>query len=468
MREYQIKIDPFPFIALQELRMEQEINKHGKAWIAMRIKDEWKNAYMNALLEETWVKIMAKGEDEDSSSDLYAVMFCGLVTDYSFSLDGYETLFRLKVTSGSIRMDRASHFRIFQNEDSLCEGIYRQLTDCYSEGRIVCMEGNQDKTDGVVVQYEETDWEFLKRLASKTGRYLVPDATGKGAGCTVGLPMGVQRTLPKEKIKIKFDREEYMQKVCNGMRTLQAADMQEFMISIREIWRIGDSVWYQGKNYFVWKICTEYERAECIHTYYLRTKEAIRTVPAAHQGISGCSFHAAVTDVRQDKVQIAVDQDEWGARDGKKWFLFSTVYSSGDGTGWYCMPEIGDSVRLYVPEKEEGSFVISAVHKETDRARQNPDYKSWKTKYGKEILFTPNGILITNNQGMMVEMDDSEGITIASDRDIVIEAEDNLTISSANASLLIAAEDVLQVKQGGTSMTLDKDIIFTGGEFRIQ
>lgn len=125
-------------------------------------------------------------------------------------------------------------------------------------------------------------------------------------------------------------------------------------------------------------------------------------------------------------------------------------------------------MRLYVPGKEEESFVISAVHKETDSARQNPDYKSWKTKYGKEILFTPGAILITNNQGMMVEMDDKDGITIASDRDIVIEAEDNLTIASANASLLIAAEDTLQIKQGGTSMTLDKDIIFTGGEFRIQ
>ena len=177
---------------------------------------------------------------------------------------------------------------------------------------------------------------------------------------------------------------------------------------------------------------------------------------------------ATVMDVKRDKVQIEVEQDEWGAADGKKWFLFSTVYSSGDGTGWYCMPEIGDSVRLYVPEKEEDAFVISAVHKETDSARQNPDCKSWKTKYGKEILFTPNSILLTNNQGMMVEMDDEEGITIASDRNITIEAEENLTVSSANASLLVAAEKVLQVKQGGTAMTLEKDIVFTGGEFRIQ
>ena len=40
--------------------------------------------------------------------------------------------------------------------------------------------------------------------------------------------------------------------------------------------------------------------------------------------------------------------------------------------------------------------------------------------------------------------------------------------SGRNASLLIAAKDKVQVRQGSTSMTLDGDIYFTGGEFRIQ
>lgn len=132
------------------------------------------------------------------------------------------------------------------------------------------------------------------------------------------------------------------------------------------------------------------------------------------------------------------------------------------------MPEIGDCVRLYIPEREEDSFVLSAVHKETDTARQDPDRKSFRTKYGKEILFTPEAILLTNNQGMRLEMNDKEGITISSDKDVVIDAKDNLTISSANASLMIAAKDKVQVRQGSTSMTLDGDIYFTGGEFRIQ
>ena len=175
-----------------------------------------------------------------------------------------------------------------------------------------------------------------------------------------------------------------------------------------------------------------------------------------------------VMAVQNDKVQIEIDNDEWKAHDGRKWFIYSTVYSSPDGTGWYCMPEAGDKVRLFVPLTEEESFVISSVHKETDAVRQNPDYKSLKTKYGKEILFTPDTILLTNNHGMMVELNDNEALTTPSDKEIMIQADENLTVSSNSASLLIAADDMVQVKQGGTTLTLNDDILFTGGEFRIQ
>ena len=123
---------------------------------------------------------------------------------------------------------------------------------------------------------------------------------------------------------------------------------------------------------------------------------------------------------------------------------------------------------MYVPDHENRCLVISSVHKETDSARQDPDHKSFKTKYGKEILFTPDSILITNNQGMTIEMNDQEGISMTSDKDILIQADGEMTIASGSASLLMAAEEILQVRQGGTTMTLSDDIYFTGGEFRIQ
>ena len=466
MRDYQIKIEPFEYIALQELEIYKTLNEHATADVTMRIKDEWKEEYMGILAGETWVSIT--GIEKADAGEINAVLFNGIVTGYSFRQDGYETLMKLNITSGTILMDLKQHFRVFQREEALCTGIHQKIAAAYLNNQVLCMEGEQDKTEGVLVQFQETDWEFLKRLAGRTGLYLVPDALKKGTGYTIGLPEGTKRTIETDKLQTLLDFGEYMEKSRNGMTSLQSADMVELVIESREIFQLGDVITYNGKEYFICKIQTSYQDAECIHKYFLRTKEALKVLPTENKALQGCSFDAVITDVSKDKVQVDIMQDEWKAADGKKWFLYSTVYSSADGTGWYCMPEIGDSVRFYVPDKSENSFILSAVHKETDSARQNPDYKSLKTKYGKEILFTPDSILMTNNNGMMVELNDNEGITLTSDKDIVIQADENLTISSASASLLIAADDKVQVKQGGTTMTLSDDIYFTGGEFRIQ
>ncbi len=466
MRDYQIKIEPFEYIALQNLEIKRTINEHAKATLIMRIKDEWKEKYMGILAEVTWVRIT--GVDKDDAGEINAVMFNGIVTGYSFCQDGYETLMKLNITSGTILMDLKQHFRVFQREETLCTDIHRKIAAEYPDSKVLSMEGEQDKAKGVLIQFQETDWEFLKRLTSRTGLYLVPDALKKGVRYTIGLPKGTEKTVETDKIQINLDFSEYMEKSHNGMISLQSADMMELVIDSREIFQLGDIIFYNGKEYFICKIVTSYQGAECMHKYFLRTKEALKVLPIENKTLQGCSFDAVITDVSKDKVQVEIMQDEWKAANGKKWFLYSTVYSSADGTGWYCMPEIGDSVRLYIPNKSENSFIISAVHKETDSARQNPDFKSLKTKYGKEILFTPDAILMTNNNGMLVELNDSEGITIASDKDVVIQADENLTISSMSASLLIAADDKVQVKQGGTTMTLSDDIFFTGGEFRIQ
>ena len=65
--------------------------------------------------------------------------------------------------------------------------------------------------------------------------------------------------------------------------------------------------------------------------------------------------------VRADVVRVSLRTD--ARKETGKWFSFSTVYSSPDGSGWYCMPEPGDEIRLYFPtEQEKHGYVISAVH----------------------------------------------------------------------------------------------------------
>ena len=77
-------------------------------------------------------------------------------------------------------------------------------------------------------------------------------------------------------------------------------------------------------------------------------------------------------------------------------------------------------------------------------------------KQGKEVLFTPTSLVITNNKGMSVEINDDEGITIISDKDITLKAEQDIMISSATDNIDIVAPEGINIIQGESEETLHK------------
>lgn len=133
------------------------------------------------------------------------------------------------------------------------------------------------------------------------------------------------------------------------------------------------------------------------------------------------------------------------------------------------MPEEGDTVRLHIPQMTEAeAYVISAVHMENAQHRQDPDVKSLKTIHGKEVRFTPDSIVMTNNNGMSISIVDQQGISIVSDRHITVAAVENLWVSSDHGAIVVAGEKAVKINQGGASVTVEEDIIYTGGKMRMQ
>ena len=169
-------------------------------------------------------------------------------------------------------------------------------------------------------------------------------------------------------------------------------------------------------------------------------------------------------------MQVKLIGDENTQQDINIWYPYATVYSTPDGTGWYCMPELGDRVRLVIPQQQEReAFVVSSVHVETNSAdRSNPSHKSFKSKYQKEVRFTPDSIVITNNKGTRIELTDREGIHIVSGHSIMLEAAEDILLNSDTGSMIIAGDASVNLRQKGTSIQLDKEISFIGGNLKIQ
>ena len=122
-----------------------------------------------------------------------------------------------------------------------------------------------------------------------------------------------------------------------------------------------------------------------------------------NEKISGVTLFGKVLDVKEEKVKLEILEDENKARSGACWFTYATVYSSSDMAGWYCMPEIGDRVRICFPtENEQEAYVANAYHEADAAYRRKPECKSWRNREGKEIRLSRIFIWTGNQTGMHI------------------------------------------------------------------
>ena len=465
MREYNITTAPVAFLDILELRQEEEINQHGRMIISGHISDDQEEEYLGLLTGKVWETVQAVGMDGEVKT-----LFTGIVTDFSVSVLNDQRKLTLELMTGSILMDEKKHFRSYQDPSVTYEQIFRETAAGYADSSVSFSKPYSEAPGELVLQYEETDWDFLKRLAGRSHQFLVPDSRMKGVRIYYSIPQGMPFEIPAgSRYTIRKDLGGYRNKICQGM-AVSEADCMEYIIQCREPHRIGDYTSLYGMKCYIFKIQSRYEGGELLHCCYLKREKGIEVPEICNKEMAGCALDARITKVKEDKVQVSLLGDENAHQTINIWYPYATVYSTPDGTGWYCMPEPGDMVRLMIPQHQErDAFVASSVHVETDSPdRKDPSHKVFKSRYQKEVRFTPDSIVITNNKGTRIELTDAEGIHIVSAHSIMLEAAEDLTIASDTGSLIVAGDSFVNFRQKGTSIQLDNGISFIGGNLKIQ
>ena len=466
MKDYNIFSTPLTFLSIQEIQMKEEVNEHGTMTITGFIEDEMEENYLHLLTGDVWERVEKVGKDGERQT-----LFWGIVTDFSINSEYHQKQMTLKISSGSWLLDQEKHFRTYQDSTVTYEDIFRKISGGYPDADVRFNSSLADAEGKLILQYYETDWQFLKRLASRKHKFLTAESCMKGAKFSFDLPKGQKAEIQEhKKYMVKKELDEYRRKKNGGLTSLHEEDSLVYMVTCRENHRLGDCMTIQGRTLFIYKIESRLAGGEMLHECYLKSTAGMEVLEVRQNEMAGASLDGIVRKVKEDQVQVVIIKDENKQQDINIWYPYATVYSTSDGTGWYCMPEPGDMVRLTIPGKEEKeAFVTSSVHMETDSAdRKDPNVKSFKSKYQKEVRFTPDSIVITNNQGTKIELTDAEGINIVSAHSVMLEAAEDMTISSDTGSLIVAGTSSVNLKQGGTAINMDKGITFTGGELKVQ
>lgn len=430
-----ITISGIKYNKLCALKITQSVNNHAQAEFVCQMPVDQGEEFVNRANGNTMltIKTSAKGQ--------HPVLFCGTVASAGIDKTGGYGLVSVILLSTSHRLDLKQENKTFQNTSMTFGDIMNKVID----GNGMVNVTVTDKPIGnFILQYQETDWNFIRRMASQLQAPVFPNVHTAKPEISVGVPQG-RGTVTLT--KVEYNGAAGM---SNGSASMS--------VTALEYCYLGEKINVNGTTSTVSSAVSVFSDARLVTTYGLGKQESFVQTPFFNQKSSGRMFLGEVQAVKGDKVQVhftEIDSSYDGG--GTQWFPYSTAYASSDGSGFYCMPEVGDTVRVFMPSNnEKDAFASGSVNK---NPQENTRNKSWKAPGGKEILLTDDGIyIICEKEKVYINLTKENGIEIRSNKRIEVTSEEGVSIQSGK-NIFLSADNKINMEVGNSSVLIDKNQI---------
>ncbi|WP_297423988.1 phage baseplate assembly protein V [Clostridium sp.] len=461
-----ILVLPYKFEKITKLNITREINEHAKLYISGVIYDEDVDKYVEVAEDDESIKVSVK-DYEGNITDLFE----GIVTSISINATDDVRVLEVEALSRTILMDIEKKSRTFQNENNTYEDVFNQINSGYSSAQVFDAVTNEAKIDKLIAQYHETDWELIKRLSSHFNGGVVAECQLTEIKYSLGAS-GDRKdyNIDEFNYSIKKGLQEYRIKSSNENYDLDNINLISYEIATNRIMNLYSKVKFKERSLCVYRCEIEMVNGELLNKYTLRDEKGMKVRKIYNNKLVGMSLNGSILDTKNDVVKVNLDIDGNQDKAAARWFPYSTVYSSEDGTGWYCMPEIGDAVRLYFPDHEEkNSYVISSVNLKSKKSekRSNPDDKNIGTKYRKQIIMKPGEVDIIANENLLMRMTDAGGIEVKSDKKIIFDAKDDIEITG-KAKIIIQGDTSIDLNQASANININDNVTASGAKVKIE
>lgn len=434
-------------VSIRKVEITQEPGEHARLYVEAVLDSEMEENDFHGI--EQQVSLLYQNEITAG------ILFSGFLDQIALDKEADEWILYLEAWDATRQMDLERRNRTFQNPQMMISELVTEVMSAYQNADYM-IHVPDEPINQLVIQYEETDWEFLKRFFSKYHVALYPDTSYPVIRFQMGLPPAPEdwrwEELPYE-ITQNFNWLEMMKE--NGFEELLGAQSVSYQLENYDIAVLGSQIIYKGASWYLASVRRYLSDGNLKNKYCLKQQEGLSTAPYFNQRITGISIDGTVSAVQRDKVQVTMEIDAGGNAANNYWFPFSTVASSSDGSGWYCMPEQGESVRVYFPvDDEKEGYVITNIKSHEPEAGNavdpmgNPNVRSIATEQNNQVQFTETGVVIAAG--------DSQGsVMINKDGSVVLDGLENITISAAESIQIMAQKDVILTSQTAIKLTCD-------------
>ncbi|MCI9072661.1 MAG: hypothetical protein HFH80_07615, partial [Lachnospiraceae bacterium] len=414
-------------IGVEAFTLDASFNHHVSVELTLIAEEEKIESAIHGTADCDGIEVYEEGREK--------LLFAGKIVDVKMVKD--RGLCGLKVKALSYTMDwgLVPVSQSFLNLDA----TYRQVMDKVLENQPDA-EIKDCVTKGAVIpdfllQYEESDWDFLVRLASSFGTFLVPDCRSDHGRAYFGIPdLGDEYVLDVEDYQETKDMDGYYRIGC--MLGILSQEHMGWEVTAEKDLSLGQKVRFKGISTVVTHIYYHTVDGELVRSYRLNRRKGVVCPPQKNPHIFGMSIPATVKERSGNCVRVHFHIDpEYDTSPHVKYFTYAI-----ESSFIYCMPEVGSQVHIYFPSDDErDAMAVHAVRVDGAQASgssgsyaQKPDFKSFSNVNGAELLLAPSYASMSADQQKETSVSlDVNGCVEIKGKNIELHTEKNLSVGEA-------------------------------------
>ena len=462
---------------IQEFVLDENINEHQKLEIQLEM-DEEQRKNLERVIEKEDVGIEIELANADK--DVKRKVFIGIV-DYFEILDygSYGCRILMRAFSKSVLFDRKNEkkYRVFQDRNLMFSDIIEEINKDYADKKLEIKYSDIAKKQigSLIVQFDETDWEFLVRLASqlKTGMFVIEQGI---------ILFGIVEMGEIKKENKYFSDYSLVRDYKNLYYKVQSNKVinlgDTVSISENAIENEGNDKDSSGNkgNFSVLKTRI-FLKDFILKSEFLATDmSSYHIFRKYNEKIKGCRIEANVERVFEDsgiaKMEVRFGEglkkivqersneesndkayDDYGI---KRFPLSYQTFYSQTNTGFFCTPEVNDTVEVYFPNEDERFAKVSWAINNKGNGRFS-DY----TKRNFQVNQSDFNFSLNLNS---FEVKTAEKYSVESPN--IVENADNF-VNKANQNMIVASNNYLGIESIGDADFYGSKINIIGKEKEI-
>lgn len=426
---------------IDSLKLSFEANTHSK--LKLSFENHRNQNIYSALKNEKYPKI----EIKLLKDEVETMFFTGQIELFNignYGSEGYKIeIEALSITKG---LDREKKFRAYQNVDLTLLDILQDITSEYKQINFIFNDVLKSiKIGKPIIQYNESDWNFLIRVASHAGVGVYPLAN---RGIALGLNNGTNQEKAIEVLDNlwQISKNEYGEigYLFNSQNVLLCGDEVVLWTDIKKEERVSlnvNSGEIELRNSLT---SSKVSMIQGMYKYpYITNKNIAGKVIEgtvekvfAEDGIAKMTVNLSEGLKKTAAIKSgfkSIPKKAYSDVKGRFNFPYATPYSQTN-TGLFCTPEVNDRVTVYYPTEEEiESYVSECINSKGNGRFSNPTVRNFMIEQNKKIEFTLDIDLDTLSiKNRINTIETKEEFNVKSNSEINVVSEDATIISSKN------------------------------------